>query len=437
MVVAFTSVAVLTVAALIGTSRGLSAGQQADRAAASTAVASAAAQAYAQQGGWAGADLTAADAAAAQAGARLIVRDAQGTVVLSPNGSTPNGLGTGMGMGMGNSAASTETPVVVNGTTVGTVRLAFGAGSSGQAQQIAWTWILVAAVAALLAALAVSWYVTRRLTTPLVQISAAARAFAAGDRSARAAIDAAAAPGELGDLARAFDASADAVERSELTRRRMAADLAHELRTPLAILQAGLEELRDGYVEADSARLAALHDQSVRMGRVVGDLSELSEAEAFTLTIRPELLDLSELAADALGAAMPSLAAAGLNVTTACDNGVMVWGDGDRLHQVVGNLLANTARHCRVGDSVTVTVCETDDSAMLTVADTGPGIAPENLDSVFDRLWRGRADVDSAGSGIGLAVVRELVTAHGGRVVATSDGIHGSTFTVTLPRADS
>ena len=135
-------------------------------------------------------------------------------------------------------------------------------------------------------------------------------------------------------------------------------------------------------------------------------------------------------------AAAPSLATAGLTVSTSLQPNVVVWGDSDRLHQVVGNLLTNTARHCRPGDSVELTVRVEDGFAVLTVADTGPGIPPEDLDSVFDRLWRGRADVDSAGSGIGLAVVRELVTAHGGRVVAKSDGRQGSTFTVTLPRAD-
>jgi two-component system sensor histidine kinase BaeS len=239
------------------------------------------------------------------------------------------------------------------------------------------------------------------------------------------------APGELGELARAFDLAAEDVERSETSRGRMAADLAHELRTPLAALQAGLEELRDGYVEPDPERLAALHTQSERLSRVVDDLAALAAAETAALSLRRAPVDLGDLAAEAVVAAAPSTSAAGLEVVQRLEPGVVVDGDEDRLHQVVGNLLANAARYCRTGDRVTVTVATADGSALLRVADTGPGIPAPDLPYVFDRLWRGRAD--SEGSGIGLAVVRELVEAHGGRVRVASDGRSGSTFEVSLP----
>ena len=115
---------------------------------------------------------------------------------------------------------------------------------------------------------------------------------------------------------------------------------------------------------------------------------------------------------------------------------VLVTGDADRLHQVVGNLLVNAARYCRAGDERHGHRCDQGGSApCCEVADTGPGIAPDDLPHVFDRLWRGRADADPAGSGIGLAVVRELVAAHGGTVVASSDGATGTTMTVSLPSA--
>jgi len=433
VLVALSSVLVLTVAALVGTARGLAATEDADRAAASSAAAAAAADAYALAGGWQGADLAQADAVAADAGARLIVLDANGAVVKSPYGS---GMGAGMGMGgMGSGRGYVVEPVVVDGTTVGSVRLAFGAPTSGAAQQIAWTWIIVAGVAALLTALAVSWYVTGRIARPLARMAGTARAFAAGDRSARADPVDVAAPGELGELARAFDLTAEQVERSELTRRRMAADLAHELRTPLAALQAGLEELRDGLIEPDTARLAALHDQSLRVGRVVDDLAELSAAETAALSLRRTEVDLGHVAQDAVVAARTTMEAAGLRVVTRLSPRVVVVGDSDRLHQVVGNLLVNTARHCRDGDTVTVSVERSDSMATLVVSDSGPGIAPADLPFVFDRLWRGRADSEVAGSGIGLAVVRELVSAHGGSLHVDSDGLHGATFTVRLPVA--
>ncbi len=113
---------------------------------------------------------------------------------------------------------------------------------------------------------------------------------------------------------------------------------------------------------------------------------------------------------------------------------MLVLADPDRLHQVVGNLLGNAVRYCRPGDDVTATVRRDGSDAVLEVRDTGPGIPPEDLPHVFERLWRGRADTE--GSGIGLAVVRELVTAHGGTVTAASDGVRGTTVTVRLPAAE-
>ena len=357
VIVALSSVVVLTVAALVGTARGLAATEDADRSAASAAVSSAAADAYARAGGWIGADLSRADAVAADAGARLVVLDSDGNVVKSPDSAGP-GQGMGMG-GMASGRGNVVAPVVVDGASVGTVRLGFGTPTAGAAQQIAWTWILVAAAAALLVALAMAWFVTGRIARPLARLTDTARAFAAGDRSARSAPADAAAPGELGELARAFDLTAQQVERSELVRRRMAADLAHELRTPLAALQAGLEELRDGLVEPDQARLAALHGQSLRVGRVVEDLAELSAAETASLSLRRTSVDLAQVAAEAVAAARPATDAAGLEIETRLETGAVVDGDSDRLHQVVGNLLLNTARHCRHGDSVTVSVGRT------------------------------------------------------------------------------
>ncbi len=433
VVVALSSVVVLTVAALIGTSRGVTAGEDAQRQEIAVAVAEAAAQSYAAAGGWDGADLSTSVLMASSAGAQVAVRDASGAAVAA----SPTGEGQGMGGmgGMGRGGVTAD--VVVNGAVVGSVRLGFGASQGPSTiQTVAWTWILVAAVVAIVVAILVAWFVSRRISRPLVRLSDAARAFAAGDRSARASAEDAAAPGELGDIARAFDETADAVVRSESARRQMSADVAHELRTPLAALQAGLEELRDGFIPADPERLASLHEQSVRLGRIVGDLAELSAAETAALGLVRSRVDLAEVAGDAVEAARPALDAAGLLVTTSLAEGVMVDADSDRLHQAVGNLLGNAARYCRPGDAVAVTVEAKDRSGLIVVADTGPGIAPADLPRVFDRMWRGRTGQAVAGSGIGLAIVHELVMAHGGTVDVASDGRSGTTFTVRLPLVD-
>jgi two-component system sensor histidine kinase BaeS len=432
VVVALSSVAVLTIAALIGTSRGINAAEESQREAAATATASAASEAYREAGGWNEADLGRAETIAAASGARLVVSDANGSLVLTPNGgSVPGVAGPAAGGGMGRGAVAA--PVVLDGQVVGTVRLAFGPPAQSTGQQIAWTWILIAAGVAVMVAIVVAWFVTWRVSAPLVRLAEVANAFAAGDRSVRPTSDDVEAPGELGDLARAFDATANAVVLSEHARRAMSADIAHELRTPLAALQAGLEELHDGLVEPDPRRLAALHAQSIRLGRIVGDLAELSAAEAAVLALRRAPINLSALAADAVAAAEPALVNAGLRVTTDLSADVTVDGDADRLHQAIGNLLSNAVRHCRAGDSVAVSLSTFDRFAVLSVADTGPGVSAADRRHVFERLWRGQADAGGAGMGIGLAVVKELVVAHGGTAAVATNENGGATFTLRLP----
>jgi two-component system sensor histidine kinase BaeS len=428
LLVALSSVAVLTVAALVATDRGLASAAQQDRQRVADRAGAAAADAYARSDSWSGADLAAASAVAEAADARLVVRDTGGSMVWPGRGMGP---GAGGMHGTDTPGPVLESAVTVGGLRVGSVLLAFPASAPG-GRTVAWSWIAGAAGVALLAALLVSGYVARRLARPLVVVAATARRFAAGEHSARAGVRA---PGELGEVARAFDTMADEVVRAETVRRRLSADIAHELRTPLAGLQAGLEELRDGLRPADTARLAALHDQSLRLGRVVQDLADLAAAESAALSLHPVDIDLAGVATTALAAQRPRLEAAGLTVTSDLDRRVPVRGDPDRLHQAVANLLANTARYCRAGDRVHLRAGVEEGHAVLEIADTGPGIAPDELPHAFDRLWRGRDTAGTAGSGIGLAVVRELVTAHSGVVRIDSPASGGVTVTMTLPLA--
>ncbi|MBC9717451.1 HAMP domain-containing histidine kinase [Streptomyces sp. TRM66268-LWL] len=434
-VVALASVALLTIAALVGTDRGISSARQEARQSVAAQVATAAADAFRTAGDWASADLSTARSVAEAADAVLTVRDTDGKMIFGGSGverepgMSSSGPGHGRGAGSG---PSTSTPVVVDGSTVGSVRVVFPAGSGSTGRSVAWGWVTAAAAGAVALALVVSWFVTRRLTFPVVRVAATARALAAGDRTARTQIDA---PGELGDLARAFDAMADNVAHTEQTRHRLAADVAHELRTPLASLQAGLEELRDGYVDASVVRLVSLHDQALRLSRIVGDLGELAEAESARLSLHLAEVDLAALAGAAVAEREAELRSAGLTVHSAPGpTALLVRADGDRLHQALGNLLSNAARHCRPGDTVTVTTSATPFEALVEVADSGPGIPAEELPHVFDRLWRGTRARAGGGSGIGLAVVKELVTAHGGTVTADSGPDGGTRLTLRLPR---
>ncbi|HET9654903.1 MAG TPA: HAMP domain-containing sensor histidine kinase [Kineosporiaceae bacterium] len=458
-VVTVTAIALVTAAAFVGSSRGLSAQQESDRRGLTRNAATAAADAYRRAGSWDGADLGPALAIATGGEAWLVVRDGTGQVVTttSGHGNGPgkgngpgrgpgNGNGPGNGMGMGNGMGTgmphngmggpgpgqgspLQAPVTVDGTGVGTVTLIFPASGSGAGRPVAWTWIGIAALAALALALVAAWLITRMLTRPLAALIATTRAFAAGDRDARTGLTA---PGELGALATAFDEAAQTVQLAETARRRMSADVAHELRTPLAALQAGLEELRDGLVPADVATLARLHDQSLRLSRVVADLADLAAADATRLTLRPGPVDLTAVAAAAADAHEAPLRAAGLTLTRTLDGPVEVHGDAGRLHQVVANLLQNCARHCRPGDRVELSVRTVPAAgiARLTVADTGPGIHPGDLPEVFTRFWRSG---DGSGSGLGMPIVKAIVEAHGGSVGVDSDGRTGTRVTVDLP----
>lgn len=408
LLVALSAVLMVTVAALIGSQQGIAASTARQEAAED--VADRAAAAYVAGGGWSDADLTATVQFAQAQGLRVQVRDEAGRPLLA------GGPGGGY-----------EQPVLVDGQEVGSVRVGFGGTPAQAGRGIAWRWILTATVVALLVAVVAAWWVSGWITRPIDRLSQAAAAFAAGDREARADIDA---PGEIGDLARTFDHAADTIARQEEIRRNLSADVAHELRTPLTALLAGLEEVRDGFVPADERTMTRLHDQALRLQRAVSDLAALADAEAAP---RADLrrVDLAEQVRACAPAHAAHLRAAGVELFVDAPSPRWVTADPERLDHIIENLLSNAARYCRPGDSVTVSAQPADGFGVLDVTDTGPGIAPDDLPHVFDRFWRGGSS--AGGSGLGLAIVRELAHSQGGTVEAISDGRSGLTIRVSLP----
>lgn len=303
----------------------------------------------------------------------------------------------------------------------------------GQSTLIA---LAIATVAAVLTALLVSWFVSRRVVQPIRSLAASARRIARGAYSERAPVWSS---DELGVLAEAFNEMADSLQSAERRRRELLSDVAHELRTPLASIDAYLEGLADGVLPSDTATWATVRGETGRLDRLVEDLERVSRAEErqIDLRVRPERPQ--DLTAAAVQAAAPAYAAKHVELTTATDpHFPTVEVDRDRLGEVLANLLENALRHTPAGGRVTVRATADDRSVTLQVIDTGQGIAPENLERVFERFFRidNARDRTSGGSGIGLAITRALVEAHGGEIHAQSDGIGtGSTFTVTLPAA--
>ena len=253
-----------------------------------------------------------------------------------------------------------------------------------------------------------------------------------GDRSARAGE--VRGPAELRDLAKAFDQMAESLARQEKVRRNLVADVAHELRTPVAVLQAGHEALLDGVTEPTPEQLGSLRDEVLRLAHMVDDLQRLAAAEAAALQLTLVPCDLAEIAETAASRLDGAFAAADIILKRRLAS-VQVMGDPVRLHEVVANLLTNALKFTPAGGSVLLETGPEGEQAVLRVRDTGPGIAPDELPHIFDRFFRGRGAAGVAGSGIGLTVVAELVRAHQGQLDVASPPGEGTQFTLTLPRA--
>jgi signal transduction histidine kinase len=288
--------------------------------------------------------------------------------------------------------------------------------------------LLVGGIVAGLVALGLGLMLARRATAPARELTRAARAVAAGDRSERVAYEA---PDELGEMATAFNTMADTIEEEDRLRRAFAAEVAHELRTPLTILRTQIEGIQDGVIEPTSPALASLHEETLRLSRLVADLETLASADAagFSLVRRP--VELASLLEEAVQGFIGPFEAAEVHLSWDLDP-AEVEADPTRIRQVVANLLSNALKFTPPGGSVQLALAPEEGSAVIRVSDTGPGIPTDELPRVFDRFFRGRS-VRAGGSGIGLTVARELVVAHGGELGVASEPGKGATFTVRLP----
>lgn len=288
-------------------------------------------------------------------------------------------------------------------------------------------------------AVAVSWYVTGRIRTPLDTLTQAARRMGRGDYSARVGVTGSGP--ELATLGDTFNTMAERLNSVEETRRRLLADLAHELRTPIATLNAHLEALADGVAAWDDDTRRILERQAERLTHLARDIDDVSRAEEGRINLEVSSQSLADLIRSAVEQVRD--AAAGKEVALQVDvEPVGVWVDPQRVAQVLGNLLANALRHTPSGGRVTVTgrLDRAARTARVTVADTGDGMTEEQLAHIFERFYRGdtaRAR-DRAGSGIGLTIAKALAEAHGGSLTATSPGPGaGATFILTLPAPQS
>lgn len=293
----------------------------------------------------------------------------------------------------------------------------------------------VGVVVALAVALVVTWLVARRLGAPVAEASGAAYRIADGDYQTRLRQ-----PGlgpEFDQLTTSFNTMARRLATTEQTRRRLLADLAHELRTPLASIEATIEAVNDGILPSDQTTLSTLTEQSQRLHRLVGDLSAVSRAEERQLNLNPVLIPLEDVVTDSVTAARPRFDAKGISLMANHGDAVgQVLIDPDRLAEALGALLDNALRHTATGGAVTVTTTRHGNRCRIVVTDTGDGFDPDQAAQLFERFFRGDSSrtASGAGSGIGLTIAKAIVNAHHGELKGDSDGPgRGASFEITLP----
>ena len=294
--------------------------------------------------------------------------------------------------------------------------------------------IAAATIIAVVTATVVSLAVAARIARPITRLARASRRIAAGHYAERVEPEE---PGELGDLAASFNEMAGSLEATERRRVQLVGDVAHELRTPLTTLDGYLEGLEDGVIEPSAETWQLLRAETARLTRMVSDLSELWRAEARQLPLRATAVDVAEVAREVVARFAPSADARQVTIT-ALGGAAVASADRDRVSQILANYLSNALRHAPDGSSITVSTVGNPETVRVSVTDQGPGLAPEQLEAVFERFYRVDAARSRAvgGSGIGLAIVRAIADAMGGQAWAESDGPgHGATFHLELPRA--
>lgn len=332
--------------------------------------------------------------------------------------------GTGVALSIENGHLWTMIPVTISRPTGEQERMF----TSTVARSL-WGAAAVGAAVALVLGLAL----LRGITQPLKRLAAATRRIAEGNLSERVE---ATSNDAIGRLVESFNDMAASLERATDNQKQLIADISHELRSPITVLRSSLEAMLDHLVEPDEQHIAALHSRVLLTSRLVDDLQQLALADAGRLPIDRQAVDLGalvELVVEMIGVQLED---AGISLETRLAAGLPpVRGDRHRIEQALLNLLSNALRHTPAGGTISIRVHLADQEAVVSVCDTGPGVAEQDMPYVFDRFYRADAsrDRETGGSGLGLAIAKALIEAHEGRIWVENRRRGGACFRFALP----
>ncbi|THF65198.1 ATP-binding protein [Pseudothauera rhizosphaerae] len=336
-------------------------------------------------------------------------------------------------------ARTEERPVIVEGRTVGWVSLAqfesvAAAGASrfeiAQKHALAAIGLAAAALAA-----AIAWWLARTLLRPVREVAGATHRLAGGDYALRVPVGS---RDEVGRLAEDFNHLAETLQRNERMRRDFMADLSHELRTPLGVLHGELEAIEDGLRPFDAHALASLQGEVAMLSKLVSDLYDLSLADVGALAYRKQDVDLRDVLSATAEQYRERLADAGIALEMALPAApVTLFADAVRLRQLFGNLFENSCRYTDRGGVLRIAVEDGGEPLRVVLDDTAPAVPPERLPHLFERFYRVDSSRNraSGGAGLGLAICRNIVEAHGGAIDAAPSPLGGLRLTIHLPRA--
>ena len=294
------------------------------------------------------------------------------------------------------------------------------------------TWLIITAISSSAFAIVIGLILSRRITAPMRKLMKATEQFSHGQFQQKIG---SAGNDELGQLTKSFNNMAEKLELNEVQRRRLFADVAHELRTPLSVIQATIEGMTDGVIEPNEKELVRALDQTKTLNRIVEDLRLLSLAESKQLELKKENINIEQLVNEVIEDLTPIAEESGCKLifgTTSRPKIVTV--DQHRIKQVLSNLIINALKQVNC-ETIEINTSNDDKFCIVSVADSGPGISEENQKYIFDRFYR----VDksrsrtSGGTGLGLAIVKSLIEAHDGNIYVKSTVGDGATFSFEIP----